>query len=334
MLVVAVDTGNRYIKTAHAEPFSAGLNRHFSSPPIIATDTLCYEGNYYSFSETQGYHRKDKSIDDYYFILSLAGIAREIAIKNEMKNTFDDSAISLKKVLREAEESGKVYNEEIYLCVGLPPRDMNNQYASFREYFLKTEPIKFTYNNVQFEVTIKDVFVFAQGFAAITPNKVFKEISKYPQANIIDIGGYTTDVGSVINGRISTDYYESLEYGAIHLYNRIIDAVGKEYSTNISVVHIEAILKGQKIGNEKIENMVKSIADSYAKELVAVLKDKGIDLDLSLPVLLGGGSLLLRQSLKDAINRKDIYTLDDIRANAKGYESMGIKKAKKIENVM
>lgn len=45
MTVVAVDTGNRLIKTAHAEPFSAGLNRHLDVPPIVATDTLFFDCN-------------------------------------------------------------------------------------------------------------------------------------------------------------------------------------------------------------------------------------------------------------------------------------------------
>lgn len=37
-MVIAVDTGNRCIKTAHADPFSAGLIRHFDAQPIVSSD--------------------------------------------------------------------------------------------------------------------------------------------------------------------------------------------------------------------------------------------------------------------------------------------------------
>lgn len=46
LLVVAVDTGNKNIKTPHTEPFNSGLICHGNIPPAIKADTLCYEGNY------------------------------------------------------------------------------------------------------------------------------------------------------------------------------------------------------------------------------------------------------------------------------------------------
>lgn len=48
LLVVAVDTGNKNIKTPHTEPFNSGLICHGNIPPAIKADTLCYEGNYYA----------------------------------------------------------------------------------------------------------------------------------------------------------------------------------------------------------------------------------------------------------------------------------------------
>ena len=43
LLVVAVDTGNKNIKTPHTEPFNSGLICHGNIPPAIKADTLCYE---------------------------------------------------------------------------------------------------------------------------------------------------------------------------------------------------------------------------------------------------------------------------------------------------
>ena len=41
---------------------------------------------------------------------------------------------------------------------------------------------------------------------------------------------------------------------------------------------------------------------------------------LSLPVLVGGGAQLMERYLRDAIPRKDIFVIPDVRANAIGYE--------------
>ena len=108
MVVIAVDTGNRYIKTAHAEPFSAGLNMLGDTPPIVNTDTLFYNGNYYTFAETQGYHRQDKTVDDYYFILTLAAIAREIVMKDAIMKSPVGSNVDFKQAMKEAKLFGEV----------------------------------------------------------------------------------------------------------------------------------------------------------------------------------------------------------------------------------
>lgn len=321
MMVIAVDTGNRFIKTAHAAPFSAGLNRHLNTPPIVATDTLFYNGNYYSFAETQGYHRQDKTIDDYYFILTLAAIAREIVMKDAMKKTPIGTTVNFESALREATKNKAEFTENIFLSVGLPPRDVKALGQKLKDYYMKSgDPLHFTYNGIKFHVNISDVCVSPQGFAAIFPNDMFARVTSVPQAYIIDIGGYTTDIARIANKKIDTSYYESLDYGVIHLYNEVANIVGQNHQKNINGILIEAILRGESIGDSAVEETVRMAADNYAKKIVAALRDKGIDLDLSLPVLVGGGVQLMRQSLEAAIGKREVYVIPDIRANAIGYE--------------
>lgn len=319
-MIIAVDTGNRFIKTAHAEPFTAGLNRHYSNPPIVATDTLFYNGNYYSFSETQGYHRKDKTIDDYYFILSLAAIAREIVMKTAMEENPDIS-VDFNVAMRNADRTRRHYVEDVFLSVGLPPRDMKMFQKEFSSYFLKDgRHLNFSYNNITFDITIVDVVVSPQGFAAIFPNDLFSSVAKYPQSYIIDIGGYTTDVAKIVNKRIDTNYFESLDFGVIHMYNEVASVVAKSCSKDINGVFIEAILHGESVEDEEVEAVVRKAADEYAHKIIDALRDKGVDFNLSLPVLVGGGVQLLQESLRDAINRKNIFIIPDVKANAIGYE--------------
>lgn len=318
--IIAVDTGNRLIKTAHAPAFSAGLVSHGDTPPLVATDTLIYEGKYYSFSESQGYHRRDKTADEYYFILTLAAIAREIVIKNSALSSDCDEAVFRRIMQRGGREKWK-YNESIVLSVGLPPRDMKIQSGKFKEYFLqKGKTLTYTYNGMEFTVTIEEVLVSPQGFAAIFPNDVFLQVSQSIQSYIIDIGGYTTDIALVVNKKIDTNFFESLDFGVIHMMNEISSQVEKECQKSISGPIIEAILKGQRVGDEQVEDIVINASRAYAKEIIDALKDHGIDLALSVPVLCGGGALLMKEALMKEIGRDKTIILGDIRANAIGYE--------------
>lgn len=346
MMIIGVDTGNRCIKTAQADPFSAGLNRHFGAPPIVATDTLFFEGNYYSFSEAQDYHRQDKTEDDCYFILTLAAIAREVIMKSAIRQAAPGKAVAFPEALREAvrsralpirelqgraktqeeyqrliEQAPAAFTQDIFLSVGLPPSDMKTQSASFKKYFMRDgAPLWFAYNNIKFNIRIVDVCVSPQGFAAIFPNDLFQQVCSAPQTYIIDIGGYTTDVALVVNKRIDTNFYVSLDFGVIHMCNSISDAIRRDYQQNINGVLIEAILRGESVGRPEIEAAVRGLADVYARKIIAALRDLRVDLDLSLPVLVGGGVQLLRKSLEEAISRDEIFVVPDIRANAIGYE--------------
>ena len=321
MYVISVDTGNRFIKTAHAEPFSAGLNRHYDTPPIVAADTLFYDGNYYTFSDTQGYHRQDKTVDDYYFILSLAGIAREMIMKSVMVTTPVGRTVDFKTAMAEVKKRQPEFNEMIDLSVGLPPRDMKALSKKLKEYYMRGgETLRFTYNNIKFNIRIADVFVSPQGFAAVYPSEQFERVSAAPQSYIIDIGGYTTDIARIVNKRMDTSFFESLDFGVIHLYNEIISMVGKEFQLQITSVHIEAILHGMSISHPEIEAAVRKAANIYAHKIVDALRDKGVDLTLSVPVLVGGGSLLLHDALVEAIGNPNLVTIPDVRANAIGYE--------------
>lgn len=334
MMVIAIDTGNRYIKTAHAVPFSAGLNSHGGTPPIIATDTLCYGGNYYTFSETQGFHRQDKTQDDYYFILSLAAIAREIVMKTAMLTTGKaESELDFASVMKSADRGHMSFCEDVFLSVGLPPRDIKALGTKLKKYYMRDgSRLRFKYNSISFDIGITDVFVSPQGFAAVFPKDLFSRVTKAPQAYIIDIGGYTTDVALIANKKIDTNYFESLDFGVIHMYNEVASYIARECQKNINGVLIEAVLRGENIGDGQVEMLVRGAANVYAAKIIDALRDRRIDMSLSLPVLVGGGSVLLQEPLREAIGRDEIFFVPDVRANAIGYETLANRILKERNN--
>ncbi len=332
MTVIAVDTGNKLIKTAHAEPFSAGLNRHGRLRPAINVNRIQYEGNYYTFSDTQEPYRSDKTEDNTYFILVQAAIARELIMKRAMHEAGTDKAPSFKQALMQAERSKRPFKEEIILSTDLPPshlshlKDRYTLYLSNRE-----EPFSFTYNDIPFEVTVKEVMVWAQGFAALLSGNYFSLVKKELQSVLLDIGGYTTEAIPLIGGEVDLKRCQSFELGVIHLYNEVSRRVMEEHQRTIPSGIIEGVLKGKEIEDKRAMEIIFESTREYAGKLIRKIKDNQVDLDYSIPVLIGGGSLLMKNFLVEALNRKDIIYIDDVRANAMGCEKcayMAIKRRK------
>lgn len=62
-LVIAVDTGNKNIKTPHTEPFNSGLICHGAIPPAVKSDTLLFDGNYYTLTQSRIPYMYNKTTD-------------------------------------------------------------------------------------------------------------------------------------------------------------------------------------------------------------------------------------------------------------------------------
>ena len=75
-MLIAVDHGNKQIKTVHTPPFTSGLIQ--SDAPGFGTDALAYRGKYYTLTDQRIPYRRDKTEDERFFILTLFAIAHEI----------------------------------------------------------------------------------------------------------------------------------------------------------------------------------------------------------------------------------------------------------------
>lgn len=75
-MLIAIDHGNKQIKTVHAKPFTSGLIQ--SDAPGFGTDYLAYQGKFYALTDQRIPYRRDKTEDERFFILTLFAIAYEI----------------------------------------------------------------------------------------------------------------------------------------------------------------------------------------------------------------------------------------------------------------
>ena len=161
-VIIGVDTGNRCIKTV-STAFVSGLKTFDTQPPFMG-NVLQYKGKYFAQTEDRGEYHRDKTENDDYFALTLIAIAKEI-------------------------EQRKLYSErpvEVALGVGLPPSHLPSLKDKFQSYF-ERDGVTFVYNGRPFSIVIRDVQVFAQGYAAIFAD--FDQIKRHATAYIVDIGG-------------------------------------------------------------------------------------------------------------------------------------------------
>ena len=84
---------------------------------------------------------------------------------------------------------------------------------------------------------------------------------------------------------------------------------------------IDAILKGQTDGyTEKAVRIVEYQAQEFINDLFSTLRERMIDLRSGTVVFVGGGAILLRRQIEASGKIGRLIFVDEINANAKGYE--------------
>ena len=195
-MLIAIDHGNKQIKTVHAKPFTSGLIQ--SDAPGFGTDYLAYQGKFYALTDQRIPYRRDKTEDERFFILTLFAIAYEI----EATEQYSDNLM------------------RVQLAVGLPPAHFGAQVERFTQYFRQRGVIEFEMQGKPYSIYIEDAACFPQAYAAAAT--MLHTLVEEPKAVILDIGGFTADYLLMKNGEIDLTSCDSLENGVILLYLSLI----------------------------------------------------------------------------------------------------------------
>ena len=83
---------------------------------------------------------------------------------------------------------------------------------------------------------------------------------------------------------------------------------------------IDAILKGQGSYTPEVRQLVEQETAAFVSDLFSALRERMIDLRSGQVVFIGGGSILLRRFIEQSGKVGQALFVDDIKANAKGYE--------------
>jgi plasmid segregation protein ParM len=152
---------------------------------------------------------------------------------------------------------------------------------------------------------------------------VFGQIKNESKCIILDIGGYTADYVQMKGGKADFAVCESLEHGVIKLYNDIIKKINADLDILLEESDIDVFLQGcNRSFPIQAQVITHNMAAAFVENLVAMLRERGIDLRVGKTIFVGGGSILLRRYIDSCEKVGTHVFIEDIAANVKGYELM------------
>lgn len=296
---IAVDHGNRNMKTC-SQVFTTGLTIQ-DKKPARGEKFLFYEGKYYVLSENRIPYQRDKTQDDRFFILTLFAIVKELEENPQI-------------------QPGDVI--QVDLPIGLPPKHYAELCERYEAYFKRQGKIHdINYCGSTYHITIGEVMAFPQDYAAMMT--MIEKLQQIPKVVGIDIGGFTTDYLLMRKANPDMEACDSMEKGVITMYNKIISGINSEYDILLEESDIDSILQGNtEFYEEAVVRMTEGMVQDFVKDLLNSIRERGIDTKAAYTVFIGGGAKLLSHFLEQS-DRLGKYTfIEDISANAKGYDRL------------
>lgn len=313
--VLGMDHGNGNMKTRNCV-FPCGFKKQETKPSeLFSKDILEYQGRFYSLIPNRFSYEIDKTKNENCLVLSLFGIAKEVVARESARIPDFDF---------KRDFNGFV-GKDVVLSIGLPPAHYEKQRDCFKKYFMDAARygLDFRYNEKHFSIYVKDIFVFPQDYAAAI---IYKQelIKKYSVVYCIDIGDGTVDLMALKNGVPDKDIMVSRELGMSRLREQIIDDIINDYNMTLDGSTIEDVLTPGKevIAPDDIVARIRQETAQWAGKIVDQLHTKVSDFRFAPTIFCGGGSKLLAPYLENTGMFGLTEYIDDIHANAVGYEEI------------
>ena len=294
-IIIGIDHGYANMKTKNFV-FPSGLVT-YEHEPYSMERVLEYGGKYYVVGSGRQPLQKEKTKAEDYYLLTLAAIAMELEYREAPPNS------------------------EVILAVGLPLTSFGRDKRAFREYLLRDgQPISFRYEEKPYSITITDVQLFPQGYAAVLTQR---ELLEEPSVIVADIGGWTVDLMRIDNSIPNATTCRSLELGMICCLDMISEQIRRNLGISMTNIQIEAAICGT-VNNlpEQAKEIIRHETENYVQQLLSAIQESGMDYRAMPMVALGGGASLLKRHVPPGVALSRLFLLDDVTLNAKGFERL------------
>ena len=288
IFIIGIDSGYGNIKTANCcFPASVAV---YDTEPVFKDNLLVYDGRYYLIGEGHKEFLADKTKDIDYYVLALAGIARELNIR-------------------------KITSGKVHIAAGLPLTWVSGQRNEFKDYLMQNREVEFTFRGTQYHVEIIGADVFPQGFAAVADRLYdFKGVNM-----LCDIGNGTMNIMFINDKKPIPGNMFTEKYGTHQCLLAVRENVMRVHHTTVDEAIINRVFR---FGTADIkEEYLKTITDTATEYVAGIfqrLREHEYNPELMRLYVLGGGSCLIRNFGK--YDEKRVTINDDICATAKGYE--------------
>ena len=137
----------------------------------------------------------------------------------------------------------------------------------------------------------------------------------------VGVRGFTADYVRLRNGVPDMAACDSLENGVILLYNRICAKANAELDILLEESEIDRILRGEdQDAAPEVIALAEREAQEFINDLLSGLRERMLELKSGKVIFLGGGATLLRRQIEASGKIGQAIFVEDINANAKGYE--------------
>lgn len=284
---IALDHGWSSIKGEHI--FMENLVTPVDYTPLTNNGLLEYRGRKYIIGQGRMGKQATKTENDNYFLLTLAGIAKELSYQRIEKTTH------------------------VELYAGVPLTMFGAERKAFREYLWHKEQLSFTFEGVHYCFYLDKVKIYAQCYAAIT-----NRMGDMNRLQCVDLGSWTMDVLSVKDKvPMDKDAY-TYEVGLITAFERIKKEGLPKVHCEIPEEDITDYIKGNitSVNDEFIPIIEKGLQE-YADNVEAKLREIKVDLKNENIIYVGGGASVMKKFGRT--KGMNIQYVTDVKANAIGY---------------
>lgn len=293
-MVIGIDHGFYAIKGAHVV-FPSGLSV-YDYEPYTMQNVLQYEGKYYICGTGRQALLKDKTVNDNYYLLTMAALAQELRYRKAEKRM------------------------EIILAAGLPLAGFGREKEAFQNYFLrKNRPLGFQYEGEEYRIWIRDVKLFPQGYSAIALHPEY--VKGEPSVLLADIGGWTVDLMRLDNAVPNAATCRSLELGVIRCIDEVMEQIRRRTGLSVTDIQIERVLNGSDCSmDQTAKEMICHHGRLYTERILSSILEAGFDFKAIPVIFMGGGASIIERHVKPQDGLCRAIFLTDVHANAAGYE--------------